>query len=109
MSPRPRPTHPEPQERGIALVMALMVLLAISLLSVALMMTLQIEKKLTGEQSRYARCLNLAEAGVAEAMSHIRNGDIPANAANPRMCAQVFLAPAGSLPVRAAERRRNGG
>lgn len=98
MSPRPTPTHPEQQERGIALVMALMVLLAISLLSVALMMTLQIEKKLTGEQSRYARCLNLAEAGVAEAMSHIRNGDIPANSANPRMCAQIFLAPAGSLP-----------
>jgi len=86
------------EERGIALVMALMVLLAISLLSVALMMTLQIEKKLTGEQSRYAKCLNLAEAGVAEAMSHIRNGDIPANAANPRLCAQIFLAPAGSLP-----------
>ena len=99
MSPRASITGPRREhERGIALVMALMVLLAISLLSVALMMTLQIEKKLTGEQSRYAKCLNLAEAGVAEAMSRIRNGDIPSNGANPRMCAQVFLAPAGSLP-----------
>jgi Tfp pilus assembly protein PilX len=95
---RARAGSPREDERGIALVMALMVLLAISLLSVALMMTLQIEKKLTGEQSRYARCLNLAEAGVAEAMSHIRNGDIPSNAANPRLCTQIFLAPAGSLP-----------
>jgi len=99
MSPRsPRMGPPREDERGIALVMALMVLLAISLLSVALMMTLQIEKKLTGEQSRYAKCLNLAEAGVGEAMSHIRNGDIPNNGANPRMCTQIFLAPAGSLP-----------
>ena len=89
-----------PDERGIALVMALMILLAISLLSVGMMMTLQVEKKMTGEASRYAKCLNLAEAGVGEALSHIRNSDIPnpINTNNPRMCAQVFLAPAGSLP-----------
>jgi len=47
---------------------------------------------------RYAQCLNLAEAGLGEAMSHIRNGDVPASNTNPRMCYQVFLAPAGSLP-----------
>ena len=89
---------PSSDERGIALVLALMVLLAISLLSVALMMTIQVEKKMTGEASRYARCLNLAEAGLAEGMSHIRNGDVPSSGANPHMCTQVFLAPAGSLP-----------
>lgn len=87
-------------ERGIALVMALMILLAISLLSVGMMMTLQVEKKMTGEATRYAKCLNLAEAGVGEALSHIRNADVPnpINVNNPRMCAQIFLAPAGSLP-----------
>ena len=76
-----------------------MILMAISLLSVAMMMTLQVEKKMTGESSRYAKCLNLAEAGVGEALSHIRNGDIPnvTNADNPRMCSQIFLAPAGSV------------
>lgn len=96
MANAPRPVFRQ-EERGIALVMALMILLAISMLSIALMMTLQVEKKMTGETMRYAQCLNLAEAGLGEAMSHIRNGDI-APSTNPRMCYQVFLAPAGSLP-----------
>ena len=85
-------------ERGIALVMALMVLMAISLLSMALMMTLQVETKIAGHSVRYAQAMNVAEAGVAEALARIRSGDIPNNL-NPRLAAQIFLAVPGSVPV----------
>ena len=84
-------------ERGIALVMALMVLLAMSLLAVLLMVSLQVETKIAGHSARHAAALNVAEAGVGEALSRIRSGDIPNNL-NPRMVGQVFLAPAGSVP-----------
>jgi hypothetical protein len=99
MSPAAKivPGSAERGERGIALVMALMILLAISLLSVALMMTLQVERKMTGEGMRYSKSLNVAEAGLGEAMSRIRNGDVPNNL-NPRMCTQIFNVPAGSVP-----------
>ena len=89
---------PPADQRGIALVMALMALLAISLLSVALMMTLQVEKKMTGMSTRYAQALNVAEAGIGEALSRIRIGDVPNNL-NPRMCTQIFLDPPGSVPT----------
>jgi Tfp pilus assembly protein PilX len=101
MSAPPVPARgPLGNERGIALVMTLMVLLATSLLSVALLMTLQVEKKMTGEAMRYSQSLNLAEAGLAEAMSRIRNGDVPSTPPlNPRMCTQIFNVPAGSVPT----------
>src|SRR5689334_20880959 len=51
-------------ERGIALIMALMVLLAMSLLAVLLMVSLQVETKISGHSARYAAALNIAEAGV---------------------------------------------
>jgi Tfp pilus assembly protein PilX len=84
-------------ERGIALIMALMVLLAMSLLAVLLMVSLQIETKIAGHSARYASALNIAEAGVGEALARIRNGDIP-NTLNPRTVGQIFLANAGSIP-----------
>lgn len=85
-------------ERGIALVMALLVLFAITLLSVALMLTLTVETKIAGHSVRSAQAMNAAEAGVAEALARIRAGDIPNNL-NPRMVAQVFNAVPGAVPV----------
>jgi hypothetical protein len=85
-------------ERGIALVMALMVLLAMSLLAVLLMISLQVENKIAGHSARYSAALNIAEAGVAEALSHIRNGDFPNNL-NPHTVGQVYLVPFGSVPA----------
>jgi hypothetical protein len=89
---------PGRDERGIALVMALMVLLAMSLLAVLLMISLQVENKIAGHSARYSAALNIAEAGVAEALSHIRNSDFPNNM-NPRTVGQVYLVPFGSVPA----------
>jgi len=85
-------------QRGVALVMALLVLLVISLLSATLMMSLNVDTKIAGHSMRGAQAFNVAEAGVAEAMARIRNGDIPNNL-NPKMVGQIFLASAGSVPV----------
>ncbi len=85
-------------ERGIALVMALLVLLVISLLSVTLLMTVHVEGKVSALSTRQMQALSLAEAGVAEAVSLIRSGDIPTNT-NPRQVAQIFNTAAGSVPV----------
>ena len=97
----PRRSNPAPKiardERGIALIMALMVLLAMSLLAVLLMVSLQVETKIAGHSARHASALNIAEAGVGEALSRIRNGDIP-NTLNPRTVGQIFLANPGSIP-----------
>ena len=97
----PVPAIPQ-GERGIALIMAMMVLLAMSLLAVLLMVSLQVETKIAGHSARYASALNIAEAGVGEALSHIRNGDIP-NTLNPRTVGQIFLANAGSIPAVGAD------
>jgi len=85
-------------ERGIALIMALLVLFAVSILSVGLLISLSIETKIAGHSMRHAQAMNVAEAGIAEALSRIRNGDIPNNL-NPLMTAKIFNAVPGSVPV----------
>jgi len=86
-------------ERGIALVMALVSLLVIAVIAVVLMMSLNIERKISGGDLRDSQALNMAEAGVGEAMARIRNFDITLPQNNPRSVAQIFLASAGSVPV----------
>lgn len=86
-------------ERGVALVMALMVLLTMSLLAVVLLMNVNVNRRIVGHGVRADQALNVAEAGVGEALSRIRSGDVALNTANPRSVAQIFLAPAGSVPV----------
>jgi Tfp pilus assembly protein PilX len=94
------PTLPVPgrDQRGVALVMALLVLVVVSILAVVLLASINVESKIAGHSRRASNALYTAEAGVAEAMSRIGSGDIP-NSLNPRMVAQIFLAPAGSVPV----------
>ena len=89
----------KPGERGIALVMALVSLLVVAVIAVVLMMSLSIERKISGNDLRDSQSMNLAEAGVGEAMSRIRNFDISLPPANPRAVAQIFLTNAGSVPV----------
>src|SRR4029079_9242039 len=86
-------------ERGIALIMALVSLLVVAVIAVVLMTSLNIERKISGGDLRDSQSLNLAEAGVGEAMSRIRNFDISLSQANPRAVAQIFLDAAGSVPV----------
>lgn len=92
------PMAPHTNQRGIALVMALLVLLVISLLAAVLMTTINVDTKIAGHSTREAQALSVAEAGVAEAIERMRNGDVPNNN-NPRMVAQIFNANSGSVPV----------
>jgi Tfp pilus assembly protein PilX len=98
MKPALRMVRPR-GERGVALVMALLVLLVMALLAAVLMMSVQINRKVAGHDLRMAKALNNAEAGVAEALARIKSGDLPLNPANARSAGQIFLCAAGSVPV----------
>lgn len=89
-------------ERGVALVVALLILLVLSLMSAALLLNVNTETKIAGHARRETQALNVAEAGLAEAVARIRAGGIPNNG-NPLMVAQVFNAAAGSVPVLGAD------
>jgi len=85
-------------ERGIALVMALLILLVISVICAALMLSVQVETKISGRDDRRSQALSIAEAGIAEAVSRIRSGEVP-DTLNPRMASQIFLVNSGNVPV----------
>ena len=90
--------EPVRNERGIALVVTIIVLLFLSLLATAMITSLTVESKLAGTTGRVDRALNTAEAGLAEAMERIRSGDVPDDM-NPKMVAQIFLAEPGTVPT----------
>lgn len=91
-----RPRH---SERGIAMVIALLVLLVLSLLAVVAMSTLTMERAAAGQGVRSAHALNAAEAGVAEALARIQSGEADLDTTRVKSVAQVFLCAAGSVPV----------
>src|SRR5206468_1996388 len=66
-------------QRGIALVVSLLVLVFLSLLASALLVSINVETKIAARTSRADRALNAAEAGIAEALERIRIGDVPDN------------------------------
>jgi Tfp pilus assembly protein PilX len=86
-------------ERGVALVTAMIVLFTLSLIAVGLMLTVNTETRLAGQAVRGDQALNVAEAGVGEVCTRINNGDLVLNTANPRAVGQVFNVPVGSVPV----------
>ena len=88
---------PTSDSRGFALMMTLLAMVVLSLAAAAFMLTMNAETNVAGHNLRGSQALNIAEAGVAEAMARLRTGDIPDNG-NPRMVAQVFLADAGQVP-----------
>jgi hypothetical protein len=95
--------QPVRNERGIALVMALLVMVVVGILGAILMMTLAAESKLASYSQREGTALNTAEAGIAEACARIRNQDMLYSTANPREVAQIFNVAAGSVPVLGAD------
>lgn len=97
------PVRPGQDERGMALVIAMLVLLVGSIFAAVLMMTVQVQRQVTGHDLRTKDALNVAEAGVAEAIARIRSGDAMLDTSNPRAVAQIFLAPAGSVPALGAD------
>lgn len=84
-------------ERGAALVVALMVLLVLVTVSAALVTTSIVNTRISGMDQQRAKALDIAEAGVAEAVSRIKSGEVPTG--NSKMVTQIFLAAAGSVPV----------
>ena len=86
-------------EQGIALVIAMLVLLVLTLLGIVLMASTVVNRKVAGHDLRSTNALNVAEAGVSEAMGQLRNNSSLLNTANPRATAQIFLATAGNVPA----------
>lgn len=97
------PSQPHHDERGVALVVALLVLLVLSITGVLLMTNVSVNRGVAGHDLRISKALNVAEAGVGEAVSRIRSGDAALDLANPRSVAQIFLCVAGSVPVLGAD------
>jgi len=93
-----RPVPVVSNSRGIALVMAVLVLMVLSLVAVVMMATIMTEKKVGAHSTRESAALGVAEAGIAEACSRLRNQDIDLNN-NPRGVAQIFNCVGGSVPV----------
>ena len=94
--------HKSPQpldnQKGIALVVAMLVLLVLTLLGIVLMASAVVNRKVAGHDMRTTDALNVAEAGVSEAMGQLRANSALLNTANPRATAQIFLAASGSVP-----------
>ena len=97
----PTPSPATRNERGIALVVALLILLVISMLATVLMMSVKVNSKITSHGLREAAALNTAQAGVAEAMSRLSDpDDLPTGLnGNPRAVVQIFNALPGSVPA----------
>ncbi len=85
-------------ERGMALVLALMVLLVLTVIAAALMANVSTETKMSSYKLRDTQALTLAEAGVQEAMLRIRNGDV-VDDMNPTSVHLIYNTVAGSIPV----------
>jgi Tfp pilus assembly protein PilX len=81
---------------------ALLSLLAVTILASGAMMSVNVTTKITGHELRSSQALNTAEAGVSEAISRIRSGEVPNNG-DPAMVAQIFLAAPGNLPTMGAD------
>ncbi|MBI5805615.1 pilus assembly PilX N-terminal domain-containing protein [candidate division TA06 bacterium] len=67
------------QEKGIALVISLMLILVMSVMVAGFMLTITNEQKMGGNQVRYIEALNVAEAGISEAAARIGVGTSSAN------------------------------
>jgi Tfp pilus assembly protein PilX len=93
-----RTIHQESNERGAALVVTLMVLLVLVTVSAALVTTSIVNTRLSGIDQQRAKALDIAEAGVGEAVSRIKSGEVPGDN-NPRMVTKIFLVNGGSVPV----------
>jgi type IV pilus assembly protein PilX len=93
----------ERNERGIALVISMLILLVMSLLGLVLMAGASLNRSLAGNDQRMRQALNIAEAGVGEAQARIANQDVVMDPADPVAACQVFNTVAGSVPVTGAD------
>ena len=90
-------------ERGVALVMAIMVLLVVVILATVIMQNLSTQRKISGHSMRASRALTTAEAGIVEATSRVRSGEITLAESSPASVAQIFLTGSGAKPTLGAD------
>ena len=95
--------RPNLNERGIALVISMLILLVMTLLGLVLMAGATLNRSLAGNDQRMRQSLNIAEAGVGEAEARIGNQETLMNPTDPLAAAQVFNTVAGSVPVVGAD------
>ncbi len=84
-------------ERGSGLLMALLVLVALAAIGAGIMTAVSTDRRIASYNMTRSTALNYAEAGVAEALERIRNGDVPNNL-DPKMVAQIFMTDVGNVP-----------
>ena len=89
--------RPIRNERGAGLLMALLIMAAVAVIATGLMSSIISDRRLSSYNLQRANALNLAEAGVAEALERIRMGDVPSNY-NPRMVSQIYRTQPGAVP-----------
>ena len=94
---------PKSNERGIALVISMLILLVMSLLGLVLMAGASLNRSLAGNDQRMRQALNIAEAGVGEAQARIANQEVVMDPADPNAACQVFNTVAGTVPVTGAD------
>jgi Tfp pilus assembly protein PilX len=90
-------------ERGIALVISMLILLVMTLLGLVLMAGASLNRSLAGNDQRMRQSLNIAEAGVGEAEARIANQEALMDPTDPNDACQVFNTVAGSVPVVGAD------
>jgi type IV pilus assembly protein PilX len=94
---------PNKNERGIALVISMLILLVMTLLGLVLMAGASLNRGLAGNDQRMRQSLNIAEAGVGEAEARIGNQETLMDPADPNDACLVFNTIAGSVPVVGAD------
>jgi len=97
------PAKPIHSERGVALVMAMLILMVMSLLGLVLMAGASMNRGLVGHDQRMRESLNIAEAGMGEAMARIRNQETLMDPTDPNDVCQVFNTLPGSVPTLGAD------
>jgi len=86
----------------MALVVVILVLLTLIMICGVLASNSVTNSRLAGISQRRSRALDLAEAGVSEAVARISSSEVPANL-NPRMVTQIFLVTSGNAPALGAD------
>ena len=92
-----------PRERGMALVMSILILMVMSLLGLVLMAGVSLNRGLASNDQQMRKALNLAEAGVGEAVARIRYQETGMNPQDPADVCQIFNTSPGSVPILGAD------
>ena len=88
-----------PNERGIALVVVMLILLVMTLLAIVMMSGVTMNREVTGHDQRMRKALNNAEAGIGEAMARIKQPGFAMPTGNVNATVQIFNTVAGSVPA----------